>query len=295
MNGILNINKTSGPTSFAVVACVRRLTGVSKVGHGGTLDPLASGVLPIFLGQATRLSEYLMQYHKTYRARIMLGVTTDSYDVEGAVTGRGDFSAVTREVVERAIEHFRGEISQTPPEYSALKYKGQPLYKLAREGRKVELQSRLVSIYRLELLSFAPPVLDLEIECSKGTYIRSLAHELGQALGCGGHIVGLIRTSYGPFDIKQAISLDELEASVAEKNWERLVQPMDSVLSLWPQLGLSDAQTQAVRCGEALVLQMPPETSCLRAYDADGHFVAILEYDPAAAMWHPKKVFQSCA
>ncbi|MCL2281259.1 MAG: tRNA pseudouridine(55) synthase TruB [Dehalococcoidia bacterium] len=293
MDGILNINKSSGPTSFAVVARVRKLTGESKAGHGGTLDPLASGVLPVFLGRATRLAEYLMEYRKTYCARVMLGITTDSYDAEGTVTVVKGASAITRDIIENALDAFRGEISQTPPEYSAIKQNGQPLYKLAREGRQVVVQSRLVTIYRLDLLNFTRPVLELEIECSKGTYIRSLAHALGQALGCGAHMSGLVRTAYGPFDINQAISLDQLEATVADGSWHSVVQPMDSVLSLWPQVVLSDEQVEMACCGGIFTLPpIPANLLCLRAYDSNGIFVAILEYDSVAGAWHPKKVFR---
>ena len=186
MDGILNIRKPSGPTSFSVVARIRKLVDESKAGHGGTLDPLASGVLPVFLGQATRLTEYLMEYPKTYRAEIELGVDTDSYDAEGTVTKTSDASGINLQDVTDALQRFRGEIRQTPPMFSALKYEGQPLYKLARQGQSVEISSRPASIYRLDIVSFKLPFVTLDVECSKGTYIRSLAHDLGVALGCGG-------------------------------------------------------------------------------------------------------------
>jgi len=275
-----------------VVARVRKLTGEPKVGHGGTLDPLASGVLPVFLGKATRLQDYLMQYPKTYRASVALGVSTDSYDAEGAVTAHGDVSAITQEVIQDALRAFRGVIKQTPPEYSALKHNGQPLYKLAREGRSVEVQSRLTTIYRLEMLEFTPSALELEVECSKGTYIRSLAHELGQALGCGAHVSGLVRISYGPFDINQALSLESLEKAALSGDLSCLVQPMDSVLARWPKVVLLDAQVEMVCYGEALELQMPADFEHLRAYDTKGCFIAMLEYDSEAGVWHPKKVFR---
>jgi len=291
VNGILNVFKPSGPTSFAVVARVRKLTGISKVGHGGTLDPMACGVLPVFLGQATRLAEYLMESHKTYRASVMLGTATDSYDAEGAVTEHGDTSNITGASVKSALDAFRGEIRQTPPEYSAIKHKGQPLYKLARAGCHVDIPSRLVTIYRLEMLKFAPPLVELEIECSKGTYIRSLAHDLGQILGCGAHLSGLVRTSYGPFDIKQSVSLEQLEIAVADASWNCLVQPMDIVLSMRVPVMLSDAQVEVVRCGGALDLQVAAGVTYLRAYDGENRFIAVLAYDADAMVWHPKKVF----
>ena len=179
-------------TSFEVVAFVRRLSGERRVGHGGTLDPKATGVLPVGLGRGTRVAEFLAQENKVYRAQVELGTATDSYDVSGKVTWRGDVSAVTRELVEAALDSFRGLIEQTPPMYSALKYQGQPLYRLARAGIEVPRLPRKVNIFRLELLDFELPLLTLEVACSKGTYIRSLAHDLGQALGCGAHLKSLV-------------------------------------------------------------------------------------------------------
>ena len=291
MDGILNIHKPSGPTSFAVVARVRKLVNEPKSGHGGTLDPLASGVLPIFLGQATRLAEYLMEYSKTYRAEITLGVATDSFDSEGKVTGRGEVSAITQSAIESALGAFRGDIMQTPPVYSALKHQGQPLYKLAREGHPVEPESRPATVYRLELVSYVSPVLVLNVECSKGTYIRSLAHELGAALGCGAHLTGLVRSAYGPFDIKNAITPEQLESAVADSTCHALLEPMDTVLSLWQKILLSDEQLDMVRCGALLTLEVAPETRRLRAYDKSDRFAALLEYDTEGRAWHPQKVF----
>jgi len=291
MDGILNIHKPSGPTSFSMVARVKKLVGEPKAGHGGTLDPLASGVLPIFLGQATRVAEYLMEYPKTYRAEIELGVSTDSYDAEGSVTGRADFSGITLEMVNVSLERFRGDIQQTPPVYSALKHAGQPLYKLARQGTPVEPESRPTTVYRLELVAFNSPVLTLDVECSKGTYIRSLAHELGMALGCGAHLKGLIRTAYGPFDMRDAVTSEQLEDAVQNGTLSNLVHPMDTVLSLWEKRQLSDEQIQAVRCGVGLSLDAGGGVSRLRVYDSGGVFTALLIYDAESGLWRPQKVF----
>ena len=197
MDGILNINKPAGKTSFAVVAMVKRLTGEKHVGHAGTLDPMATGVLPVCLGQATRLVEYLMDTTKTYRAEIELGVSTDSYDREGAVTQKCDASAVTLAQIETALNSFRGVITQIPPMYSAVKHQGKPLYELARAGIDVERKARTAKIYSLEIRDWQNPFLTIEVNCGKGTYIRSLANDLGQALGCGATLSALERSRCG--------------------------------------------------------------------------------------------------
>ena len=185
MDGILNINKPLGKTSFSIVSMVKRLSGESRVGHAGTLDPAASGVLPVCLGQGTRVIEFLLDAPKAYRAEIEFGVVTDTDDATGKIISRGDPSGINRRKLLSALDSFRGLISQTPPMYSAVKHHGKPLYKLARQGIEVERKSRLRWIYRLELTSWQPPLATIEVECSKGTYIRSLAHDLGQLLGCG--------------------------------------------------------------------------------------------------------------
>ena len=291
MDAILNIHKPSGPTSFAVVARVKRLTGERRVGHGGTLDPLASGVLPVFLGRATRLAEYLMEYPKTYHATVELGAATDTYDAEGSVTSRSDISNITLKDVETALEKFRGEIRQRPPVYSALKQGGQPLHRLARRGQNVEVESRPVTVYRLEILAFELPRLTLEVECSKGTYIRSLAHDLGAALGCGGHLAGLVRTAYGPFDITDAVTLEQLESGIQNGAWRGLIKPMDCVLSRWEKITLDAEQAQAVLGGKGITLNQAVETRRLRAYDTNGVFLALLQYEPDEARWRPYRVF----
>ncbi|RJO60964.1 MAG: tRNA pseudouridine(55) synthase TruB [Dehalococcoidia bacterium] len=291
MDGILNIHKPSGPTSFSVVARVKSLTHAPKAGHGGTLDPLASGVLPVFLGQATRVAEYLMEYSKDYRAVVELGVSTESYDAEGKITHTSDTSNITLESVEASLEKFRGEILQVPPVYSALKHQGQPMYKLAREGKNVEIDSRPISIYRLDIVSFQPPCVTLDVECSKGTYIRSLAHDLGVALGCGAHLKGLIRTAYGPFDIKDAVTLEQLEELAASRRLSDALQPMDVVLSRWKKVILNEEQVTAVHCGVGLPLDIPGDTSRMRAYDKEGTFIALLVFEPLSSLWRPQKVF----
>ena len=257
MDGILNIRKPSGPTSFDIVARVKKLLHQPRVGHGGTLDPLASGVLPVFTGRATRVAEYLMEYPKTYRAGVELGITTSTYDAEGEVTSRGDAKNITLADIEQALAQFRGDILQKPPAYSALKHEGQPLYKLAREGKRVEIESRPASIYRLNIISYDSPLLIIDVECSKGTYIRSIAHDLGEALGCGAYLKSLVRTKYGPFEIGSAVTLEQLAQTVNEGTLEACIQPIDAVLSSWDRITLTDEQVEAVRCGCGR-LSLPP-------------------------------------
>ena len=198
VNGVLNMYKPAGQTSMDMVRMVKRLTGHKKVGHGGTLDPIASGVLPICLGQATRLMDPLVDGVKRYYTRVRLGETTDTYDSDGTVTERADASAITREDVEAALEAFRGVIQQVPPMYSALKQGGERLYDLARAGFEVKREPREVIVHNLTLEAWEPPDVVLDIVCGRGVYVRSLGHDLGAALGCGGHIVELERRERGP-------------------------------------------------------------------------------------------------
>jgi tRNA pseudouridine55 synthase len=290
MDGILNLNKPTGSTSFAMVAMVRRLSKQRRVGHAGTLDPIAGGVLPVCLGRATRVVEFLLEESKVYRAQIELGKSTDSHDASGNITAEADCSAVSRHQLEQALDSFRGDIRQTPPMYSALKHNGQRLYRLAREGVTVERGSRPAHIYRLELVDFQPPLATLEIECSRGTYIRSLAHDLGQTLGCGAHIKELVRTKYGPFSIEDAISPAELEQA-DDKDWQGWLHPVDYVLKHWASVMVDEEQEQLIKHGSSITFaQGIPEKRC-RAYSQDGSFLAVLYYDEASGRWQPQKVF----
>ena len=198
---------------------------------------------------------------------------------------------ITLSAIESSLAEFKGEIQQKPPAYSALKHKGQPLYKLAREGKAVEPESRPATIYRLEIVGFDLPVLTLDVECSKGNYIRSLAHDLGEVLGCGAYLKSLVRTKYGPFDIKDALTLEFLEQVVTEGSLESLIQPLDTVLSLWEKVTLTDEQVEAVRCGVWQSLEVSPRGSRLRAYDNNSKLVALLTLDAEKQLWRPRKVF----
>ncbi|MEE8618574.1 MAG: tRNA pseudouridine(55) synthase TruB [Dehalococcoidales bacterium] len=308
MDGILNINKPWGKTSFSVVAMVKRLSGERRVGHAGTLDPAATGVLPVCLGQGTRIIEFLADATKTYQAEIELGVATDTYDAVGKITQRGDPSRISRRQLESALASFRGLIQQTPPMYSAVKHQGQRLYELARAGIKVERKSRPTKIHYLELIDWQPPVATVEVECGKGTYIRSLAHDLGQSLGCGANLKSLIRLSYGPFAVKTAVSLPQLEDSFRYGYWQHFVHPIDTVLLHWRAMVVSDATEHIIRKGAPVPLesvnskgitsclkQHPPvrtsvETHC-RAYTLNGDFLGVLRLYPEIGQWQPEKVF----
>jgi tRNA pseudouridine55 synthase len=287
MDGILNVNKPAGITSYDVVAKIKRLSGERRVGHAGTLDPAATGVLPVCLGRATRVVEFIMGSPKTYLAVIELGVNTDTYDASGTVTSRSDYSCVSRKLVETALDSFRGDIQQAPPMYSALKYGGRPLYELAREGRNIERPSRIVSIQSLAVIEWEPPRFTLEVTCGRGTYIRSLAHDLGQALGCGAHLVSLARTRYGPFDIRAAVALPQLESG----DWQHFLYPADFVLQDLPAVTLNDTRVAAMKNGQILDLGgiSPAGAELCRAYAEDGRLLGILRR-LNEEKWQPEKV-----
>jgi tRNA pseudouridine55 synthase len=293
LNGILNVNKPSGVTSFGVVAAIKRCTHEKHVGHAGTLDPLASGVLPVCLGQATRLVEYLMDASKTYLAQVQLGISTDTFDAEGQVTRQADASDISFERIESVLPAFRGVIKQTAPAYSALKHKGKPLYEYAREGTIIESKSREVSIFKLELLDFANSVLTLRVVCSKGTYIRSLANDIGTLLGCGGTLKSLLREKVGPFDIQGALSLEEIEEAFVSGAGEKFLLSPDVILQNLPAVVLDEDDAKKVICGNIISdshFQAKNNSLC-RAYSSGGCFLAVLRYLPEDNAWQPEKVF----
>lgn len=284
MVGVLNIDKPQGITSHDVVQRVRRLGGLRRVGHAGTLDPLATGVLVICLGRATRMVEYIMGRPKRYITTIRLGQTTDSYDAEGKITAEAPVT-VDQATIEAALAPFRGAIKQIPPMFSALKRNGQPLYKLARQGIEVERPPRDVTIYELKLTAWQAPYVELEIACSTGTYIRSLAHDLGQVLGCGGHITALRRTEVGKFSAETAHKLSDL----TPENIEQALQSPESAITHLPRLDLSAAQSKAVLFGQKITRETHIGDEIIRAYQPDGQFIGILR--AADTLWAPHKVF----
>lgn len=284
------MDKPSGPTSHDVVAAVRRGTGEKRVGHAGTLDPLATGLLVIMLGAATRLSEYLLNKDKRYLARVRFGQSTNTYDATGEITATSD-AIPSREQVEAALAAFRGVIQQRPPAFSAIRRGGQRAYALARRGAALELAPRPVIIHRLSLADWSPPDCSLDVTCSAGTYVRSLAHDLGQALGCGAHLAALQRTASGHFRLEDAITLDVLRAAFAAGDWQRYLVPMDAALPDWPEMHLSEEESRRVLHGVALPLNVAGAgEGWARAYNAAGEFFAILRADLARRVWQPDKV-----
>ncbi len=295
MNGILSLHKPAGPTSFDMVRLVRRLTGLRRVGHGGTLDPAASGVLPVLLGQATRVSEYLHSATKTYRARVRLGIATDTYDAEGQVVATADPSGVALGQAREALECLRGQTWQTPPMHSALKRQGRPLYRLARAGIEVDREPRRVRIDAITLLAWEPPSLTIEVVCGRGTYIRSLAHDLGQALGCGAHLGSLVRTRVGPFTIEDALTVEALFDAVHGGALPERLYALDWAMLHLPAAVLAPAETRALRHGQTLAADpsspaLAAGTPC-RAYGFDGALVGLMTLDASEGRWRPAKVF----
>ncbi|HEX2034049.1 MAG TPA: tRNA pseudouridine(55) synthase TruB [Chloroflexota bacterium] len=283
MDALYNVFKPRGPTSHDVVARLRRASGTRRIGHAGTLDPLAEGVLVVATGQATRLIEYLSGADKAYLAEVTLGVETDTYDAEGQVVAERSTARVGPEEVEAALARFRGTIEQRPPAHSAISVGGQRLYTLARKGQSVEVPTRTVEITHLELVAWAPPVVRLHVECSKGTYVRSLAHDLGRALGCGGHLSGLVRTRVGPFRARDATPLEELEALMRAGTWQGVAIPPDAAVAHLPAVTFDHTAAQGLLDGRSVSPpvpgegeRVPPSGTLGRAYDADGRFIAIV-------------------
>jgi tRNA pseudouridine55 synthase len=278
VEGLLNIDKPPRLTSHDVVARVRRLTRVARVGHAGTLDPQAMGVLLLGLGRGTKLTQFLHECPKTYRATLKLGVRTDSYDAAGRVVEVRSVGTIGREAVEAVLEGFRGAIEQVPPMFSALKRQGQRLYSLARHGIDVERQPRRVRIFRLTLVELAAETLSVEVECSSGTYIRVLADDIGARLGCGAHLTTLVRTAIGPFTLQGALTLPALEEAVRQGDWRRPVLPLSAMAEAFPALVVTPAAARALGNG------VPPTRRgicrTLRSFAA-GETVAILGPDDA--------------
>ena len=293
--GILNIDKPYGISSMDVVRRIKRASGIRRVGHGGTLDPIATGVIPICIGQATRVMEYLVDGSKEYRAEVELGVNTDTYDAHGQSTARGDTSGITEAAIFGAMEGFKGVIEQVPPMFSALKKDGKRLYDLARAGIEVEREPRRVEVHSAELVEWSPPNVTLEVKCGRGFYMRSLAHDLGQVLGCGGHLKSLVRLRTGPFNIEEALSLPEAEQRFDDGTWKESFHSPDVVLGGMRALIVSKRSEIMIRDGRPLASgpRTPPVRSgeqC-RVYTTDGRFVAIASFDATLQHWRPTKVF----
>ncbi len=291
-NGLLPVDKPGGWTSHDVVDRVRRTLQVRKVGHTGTLDPIATGVLVLCLGQSTRLSSFLTDQDKQYRARVRLGVCTDTLDADGVVTDRSDRLPSNREAVDRAVGAFVGEIEQIPPMFSARKVSGKRLYRLARAGQEVPRQPRRVCIYRIDIERFDPPILDLAVCCSKGCYIRVLADDIGRELGCGGHIAALRRTAVGRIGLAHCVTVEALEAGGLG---ERLMDP-NHALEHMPGLLLDSGQVRRFVHGTpvANIQEQGIESGDLvRALGPDGAFLGIGRWTAGEAVLKPVRVLES--
>lgn len=295
VNGILLLDKPVGLTSNAALQQVKRLYDARKAGHTGNLDPMASGLLPICLGEATKVSAFLLDADKGYRGTCTLGVRTSTGDAEGEVIETRPVGALDEARVREVLAGFVGEIEQIPPMHSAVKHQGQPLYKLAHQGLEVERQPRRVTIYRLELLGMGDGRLEIDVQCSKGTYIRTLAEDIGAALGCGAHLSQLRRTLAGPFDVANALSLEALKQRLLEGGQEALdaaLLPMDAALAHWPALQLTENLVFYVRQGQAVLVPKAPTEGWIRLFGPDGTFVGVgcIQDDGRVA---PKRLFQA--
>jgi tRNA pseudouridine55 synthase len=275
LDGVLLLDKPAGVTSHTALRLAQRLYGAAKAGHTGTLDPLATGLLPACFGEATKFSHVLLDADKTYHARVKLGVTTTTGDLEGEVTGRAP-AAVARDEVEAVIARFVGEIMQVPPMYSAIKKDGQPLYRLARAGQELPRTPRKVVVRELVLLGIAADELELTVTCSKGTYIRVLAEDIGRQLGCGACLSALRRTAVGTFRLEGAVTLAQLEA-LAPADRDALLLPPDALLSALPRLDLDADQARRIASGQALDGVGAPDRGLMRVYGPDHRFLGLVE------------------
>jgi len=294
VSGVLVVDKPVGLTSHDVVQIIRRGTNIRRAGHTGTLDPRASGVLVILIGPAVRLSEYVSASDKRYQATIRLGVSTDTYDAEGEYIEPDRPSISVRDITEvqfqDALMQFVGEIKQVPPPYSAVKVQGRKAYEIARNGEEVELEPRTINVYSLDLLEWSPPEAVVDVFCSSGTYVRSLANDLGKALGSGAHLVGLRRTKSGRFTLRDAVPLRRLQEAFTAGNWYKYLIPAAEALGDWPMVELDADQVELVRHGH----RVPAETGSTgwaRGVSEAGDLVALLEVDPDTQEWQPRKVF----
>ena len=297
VDGILNLRKPFGATSMDVVRQVKRLTRQRHVGHGGTLDPLAEGVLAICFGRATRLMDYLVDALKVYRATIHLGITTDTYDAQGSVVATHEIASVTRQMIEEAFESFRGVVYQVPPMYSALKHQGQRLYDLARSGVEVERAPRKVQVHRLELVHWESPRITVEIECGRGLYIRSLAHDLGVALGCGSHLEALTRLRSGPLAVEEGVTLEAFGEMAEQGRWREALHAPDLVLQHLDAVVVGRGVERSIRQGRLVPLgpgrRYPPPVDPCRIYSVDGRFLGLVRYDFVKGSWKPDKVLDA--
>ncbi len=284
MNGIINILKPPGMTSHDAVSYIRRVFAMKKVGHAGTLDPAAAGVLPVFLGSATRLIEYSTEAAKSYRVEVTFGFETDTGDDTGKVTQTGPCELPARQRLEEVLATFIGAITQIPPVYSAIKVDGKKLYELARAGIAVEPKARQVHIHDIRILEVRRSTLLLDVDCSKGTYIRSLCQDIGRKLGCPAVMSFLVRTKVGDFTLEQAVSIEEIS-----NKKEAIVLPLDFAVAHFPLVKLSPSECKDLQQGKAVFTQTCP-SSLVRLYDTQERLVGIGQYDSTSSLLKPVKI-----
>lgn len=297
INGIVNIYKEKGYTSHDVVAVLRKVVGQKKIGHTGTLDPDATGVLPVCLGRATKVCELLTDHDKTYEALLLLGKTTDTQDISGEVLEERDPGDLTEEEVRSCIESFIGEYDQIPPMYSALKVNGKKLYELAREGKTVERKSRKVQIHGIRILEMNLPHVRMEVDCSKGTYIRTLCHDIGEKLQVGGCMEELERTKVGRFLKEDAVTLDGVRQKMEQGEGAELFTPLDQIFAELPAVTVTDAKAWMSYNGndlpERFLLEKEAWTDGqeVRVYDSRKNFIGLYQYRAPKKLFHIKKMF----
>ncbi|MBP8997749.1 MAG: tRNA pseudouridine(55) synthase TruB [Anaerolineaceae bacterium] len=291
ISGVLVVDKPVGMTSHDVVQVIRKGCNIRRAGHTGTLDPRASGVLVVLIGPAVRLSEYVSASDKRYQAVIMLGTTTDTYDADGRTLSSAPVD-VTEEQFNAELQKFVGQIEQVPPPYSAVKVQGRKAYEMARKGEPVELEPRLINVYSLELLEWAPPEVVIDVSCSSGTYVRSLVNDLGARLGCGATLTGLRRTKSGRFTLRDAVPLRKLNEAFADGTWYQYLIPAAEALSDWTTIELEQEEVEALRHGHRIPARSSEHTMVCGVSN-QGELVALMEIDPETMEWQPKKVFFS--
>ena len=290
VSGVLVVDKPIGLTSHDVVQIIRRGSGIRRAGHTGTLDPRASGVLVVLIGPAVRLSEYVSASDKRYQATIRLGSTTNTFDAEGEITSSSPVDELPEEEFDAILQQYVGEIQQTPPPYSAVKVKGRKAYEMARKGEEVKLEPRTINVYSLEVLEWAPPEAVIDVYCSSGTYVRSLANDLGESLGTGAHLIGLRRTKSGRFTLRDAVPLRRLQESFDAGNWYEFLIPAAEALGDWPMIELNADDVELVRHGHRVPAE-PGLEGMVRGVSEQGDLVALMELDEEKQEWQPRKVF----
>jgi len=281
-------------TSHDVVQAIRNGTGLRRAGHTGTLDPRASGVLVILVGPAVRLSEYVSASDKRYQAIIRMGSTTDTFDADGRFTRAEQPINVTEKQFEETLKTFIGEIEQTPPPYSAVKVQGRKAYEMARQGEPVDLAPRKITVHHLEVLEWAPPEVVVDVHCSSGTYVRSLANDLGEKLGTGAYLVGLRRTKSGRFSLRDAVPLRKLQESFNAGDWYQYLIPAAEALGDWPAVELNPDDVEGIRHGHRVKAGPDAQPGMVRGVSTQGELVALMELvtgEDNVSAWQPRKVF----